>query len=133
MTSLHSAAAALAFSLAGPRGNGAGRTMTGSALAKRARDGGAKPTPPEILARNAADDRPPTRKQILYLERKTEAHGFTSADLIAAAIELRRLLPLPADRPRNPNPLLQLTRREVGGLFEIVHALGTAGSRAPRG
>lgn len=97
--------------------------MTGSALAKRALAGGAKPTPPDVLVRNAADGRRPTRKQVLYLERRVKAHGFAPADLIAAAIELRRLLPLPADRPHNPNPLLRLTRREAGGLFEIVHAL----------
>lgn len=104
--------------------------MTGSALAKRARDGGAKPTPPEVLAQNAADHRTPTRKQALYLKRKAGTHGFTPADLVVAAIELRRLLPLPADRPHSPNPLLRLTRSEVGGLFEIVHALETLGSRA---
>lgn len=99
--------------------------MTGSALANRARDSGAKPTPPEILVRNAADHRTPTRKQILYLKRKAGIHGFTPADLVAAAIELRRLLRLSADRPHHTNPLLRLTRSEVGGLFEIVHALET--------
>ena len=83
----------------------------------------------EILLRNLDDPDKPTRKQINYLMARCEEYGLTGLDLMRFGVELGRLHPqhagkLPSilESGDGRNLLNQLTRKEIGGLFEIVHA-----------
>ena len=87
-----------------------------------------KPTPPETLESNTRSPRRPTKRQVGYLMVRCKRRGLTAGDLIREGVKLGRLhsdrsvfagTEMYADDPR---PLYELTAKEVGSLFEIVHA-----------
>ena len=85
-------------------------------------------TTSEILVGNLSDPQRPTDRQIYYLIDRCAEYDLTAHDLVRFGVELGRLHPQHADTIDNNQSedehslLYQLSRREIGGLFEIVHA-----------
>ncbi len=87
---------------------------------------GATPSPPEVIAQDAAYyAKPPTWRQIGYLRGATKRAGKSLADLIRAGIEHGRIhesTPVPADREDAVKFMMDtMSRPQVGALFEIAH------------
>ena len=102
-------------------------------------------TPSDVLLENMREWGRPTRKQIGYMCAAVKRHGITAEDLLLGAEYLGRLHessgivcvtgPEGREVVDDFQTFATLTKREIGGLFELVSEMDTAklhGWRAPR-
>ena len=74
-------------------------------------------TPQEVLETNSFATDSPTRKQRWAMRGFAERLGLSEMEFIKLAIRLKRVHP-----KRSGAMLAELTRPEIGGIFEIKHA-----------
>ena len=80
-------------------------------------------TPHEVLVSNMSDSKAGSYKQLLFLRYLCQRLEITENDLVGMGIEEGRLHPARSNLLQWDNPMDQLTRSEIGGLFAFRELL----------